>query len=117
MRPARRYIAGMLAMILLPPLCALALAWLQHAWYAWRVRRGAIAAADRPFFGILLFRGFLVTIGLAFVLALTAKAAVPNNEDDPWWSDEAREGIIEYKYGREPEPLPDDATNAPPEAP
>ncbi|MDA3960998.1 MAG: hypothetical protein PF961_09425, partial [Planctomycetota bacterium] len=85
--------------ILAPFLAAVLLGFLQLGIYKLLIKAGRLEVEQSPFFGILLFRGFILVIAVIFVFALLAKMEMPNNEDDPMWSDAAKQGIIEFKYG------------------
>lgn len=89
--------------ILGPPLLALFLAWLQNLYYAARVRSGSLADEDRPFFGILVFRGLLVALGIVLLITVSMKRLTPETEDDPMVNPEMRDAVIERKYGAQDE--------------
>lgn len=85
--------------ILGPLLLAVLLAWLQHVWYLGRVRCGSLPDEERPFFGILLFRGLLMTLGIVLIVVIALKRQIPLFEDDPALTPERRQAVIEQKYG------------------
>ena len=85
--------------ILLPPLVALLVAGLQQLVYTGLVKAGRIKADDVPFFGIFVFRGLLVAMALVLVMTMVSKAKNPEIENDPLWSEQQRESLIEEKYG------------------
>jgi hypothetical protein len=82
-----------------PLLLAVLVALAQQAVYRGLVRAGRIRSEDAPFFGILLFRGFLVALAVVLIVTVALKTRLPQIEDDPFWTPEQREELIEKKYG------------------
>ena len=99
-------------------LAALLFGGIQWLFYRIMIRAGVGDNTEPPFFGILFFRGFLVTLALIACGAFYAKLHTPNNEDDIAWSEEAKQGIREFKYGTKAEqdytPEASDSATPPP---
>lgn len=64
-------VASLALLALLPIVGGLLFALIQLGWYRLRVGIGRMRAEDIPFFGLLLFRGLILTVVLACVVALT----------------------------------------------
>ncbi|MHC5067674.1 MAG: hypothetical protein ACYTF0_03685 [Planctomycetota bacterium] len=89
----------LLIAIVAPIIIAVVAALLQQVWYTVLVKSGKLNAEQVPFFGLLFFRGLIVALAITLGGAIYFKTQTPLSENDPLYSEEARAGIREYKYG------------------